>query len=45
MKRCAKTLDEMIGPIPDEIEKEVALSFEISDRIDELMRERGLANQ
>jgi hypothetical protein len=45
MKRCTKTLDEMIGPIPDEIEKEVALSFEISDRIDELMRERGLTYQ
>jgi antitoxin component HigA of HigAB toxin-antitoxin module len=45
MKRCAKTLDEMIGPIPDEIEKEVALSFEISDRIDELMRERGLTKK
>jgi transcriptional regulator with XRE-family HTH domain len=35
----------MIGPIPDEIEKEVALSFEISDRIDELMRERGLTKK
>jgi antitoxin component HigA of HigAB toxin-antitoxin module len=45
MKRCVKTLDEMIGPIPDEIEKEVALSFEISDRIDELMRERGLTKK
>jgi antitoxin component HigA of HigAB toxin-antitoxin module len=45
MKRCTKTLNEMIGPIPDEIEKEVALSFEISDRIDELMRERGLTKK
>jgi antitoxin component HigA of HigAB toxin-antitoxin module len=45
MKRCARTLDEMIGPIPESIEKETTLSFEISDRIDELMHERGLTRK
>jgi transcriptional regulator with XRE-family HTH domain len=35
----------MIGPIPESIEKETTLSFEISDRIDELMHERGLTRK
>jgi transcriptional regulator with XRE-family HTH domain len=35
----------MIGPIPESIEKETTLSFEISDRIDELMHERGLTKK
>jgi transcriptional regulator with XRE-family HTH domain len=36
------TLEEMLGEIPENISREVELSCEISDRIDELMRERGL---
>ncbi len=45
MKRTAKTLDEMLGPIPEAVKNEVDLSFQISDRIDELMRQRGLTKK
>ena len=45
MKRTAKSLDEMLGPIPDSLQKETELSFQISDRIYELMRERGLSKK
>lgn len=45
MKRTSKTLEEMLGPIPANIRKEVDLSFEISDRIDTLMRQRGLSKK
>lgn len=45
MKRTAKSLDEMLGFIPDSLEKETELSFQISDRIYELMQERGLSKK
>lgn len=45
MKRTAKSLDEMLGPIPDRLEKETELSFQISDRIYELMQECGLSKK
>lgn len=45
MKRTAKSLDEILGPIPDSLEKETDLSFQISDRIYELMQERGLSKK
>lgn len=45
MKRTAKSLEEMLGPIPDSLQKETELSFQISDRIYELMRERGLSKK
>ncbi|MDE6301228.1 MAG: helix-turn-helix transcriptional regulator [Muribaculaceae bacterium] len=45
MKRTAKSLDEILGPIPDSLQKETDLSFQISDRIYELMRERGLSKK
>lgn len=45
MKRSAKSLEEMLGAIPEEIKQEVELSFEISDRLDELMRQRGLTKK
>lgn len=45
MKRTSKTLDEMLGPIPENVQAEVDLSFEISDRIDALMRQRGLSKK
>ena len=45
MKRTVKTLEEMLGPIPEPIMKETELSFEISDRIFELMNERGLSKK
>ncbi|MCM1041333.1 MAG: helix-turn-helix transcriptional regulator [Bacteroides sp.] len=41
MKRTVKSLEELLGPIPDAVRQEVDLSFEISDRIDELMHQRG----
>ena len=37
MKRTEKTLEEMLGQIPEQVRYEVDLSFQISDRIDELM--------
>ncbi len=45
MKRTDKSLSEMLGPIPASVQQEVNLSFEISDRIDELMREKGLSKK
>lgn len=45
MNRTSRTLEEMLGPIPVNIQAEVDLSFEISDRIDALMRQRGLSKK
>lgn len=45
MKRTVKSLEEMLGPISEPIMKETDLSFEISDRIYELMTERGLSKK
>lgn len=45
MKRTAKNLDDMLGPIPEVVRHEVDLSFEISDRIDFLMHEKGLTKK
>ncbi len=45
MKQTAKSLEEMLGPIPDTLRKETELSFQISDRIYELMIERGLSKK
>lgn len=45
MKRTAKSLEEMLGPIPDSLQREVELSFQISDRIYELMHKRGLSKK
>lgn len=45
MKRTSKTLEEMLGPIPANVQAEVDLSFEISDRIDALMRQKGLSKK
>lgn len=33
MKRTVKSLNEMLGSVPDSIWQEVNLSFDISDRI------------
>lgn len=35
----------MLGPIPDTLQKETELSFQISDRIYELMQQRGLSKK
>lgn len=45
MKRTAKSLDEMLGPIPESLQQETDLSFAISDRIYALMQERGLSKK
>lgn len=45
MKRSAKTLDEILGPVPDRLQRETDLSFAISDRIYALMQERGLSKK
>lgn len=45
MKRTSKSLEEILGPIPASVQNEVELSFEISDRIDTLMHERGLTKK
>lgn len=45
MKRTAKSLEEMLGPIPSRVQREIDLSFEISDRIDTLMREKGMTKK
>ena len=35
----------MLGQIPEQVRYEVDLSFQISDRIDELMHQRGLTKK
>ncbi len=45
MKRTSKSLDEILGPIPQHIELEVDLCGDISDRIDQLMHERGISKK
>ena len=45
MKKTTKSLAEILGPIPSEIKLEVDLCFDISDRIDLLMREKGLTKK
>lgn len=45
MKRTAKSLEEILGPIPESLQKETELSFQISDRIYELMQQRGLSKK
>ena len=45
MKRTNKSLDEILGAVPEEVTAEVNLSFDISDRIFQLMTERGLTKK
>ncbi len=45
MKHTTRSLDEMLGPIPEHIAIETDLAFEISDRIYRLMNERGLTKK
>ena len=40
-----KKYDEMIGSVPDNIKREISLCFDISDKIDALMKERGLSKK
>lgn len=36
---------DMVRQVPDEIKEEINLTFAISNKIDELMRERGLSKK
>lgn len=45
MKKTAKSLEEMLGQIPANVQKETELSFQISDRIFDLMQNRGLSKK
>ena len=45
MKVRQKKLDGMIGPVPDNIQREVDLCRGIADKIDALMKERGLTKK
>ena len=45
MKRTEKSLDDMFGPIPERLQQQTELSFAISDRIYELMREKGITKK
>lgn len=45
MKHTTRTLEEILGPIPTDLQTEADLSFAISDRIDELMREKGFSKK
>lgn len=45
MKRTAKSLDEMLGVIPERVQAEVNLAFDISDRIFALMLQKGMSKK
>lgn len=45
MKKTSKSLGEILGPIPENIQLEIDLCFDISDRIDTLMHEKGLTKK
>lgn len=45
MKRTTRTLEEILGPIPTDIQSEADLSFAISDRIEELMKAKGFSKK
>ncbi len=45
MRDAKKAYQKMISSVPADIKAEIDLSFAISDRIDELMRERGLSKK
>ena len=45
MRRTNKSLVELMGPIPDHIQNEVNLSFQIANRIESLMQEKGMTKK
>ncbi|MDD6622629.1 MAG: helix-turn-helix domain-containing protein [Bacteroidales bacterium] len=45
MKKAKISLDELFKDIPPEIREQTELTFAISDRIYELMQERGLSKK
>ena len=45
MKQTSRSLQEMLGNIPEDTQIKIDLSIEISDRIEALMQERGLSKK
>ena len=45
MKRTEKSLAQMLGPIPMQVQNQVNLCFDISDKIYSLMVNRGLTKK
>lgn len=45
MKDIRNRYREMVGQVPPQIKEEINLSFAISNKIDALMRERGLSKK
>lgn len=45
MKDIRSRYREMVAQVPPEIKKEINLSFAISNKIDSLMKERGLSKK
>lgn len=45
MKQTSRSLQEMLGNIPEDTQIKIDLSIEISDRIEVLMQERGLSKK
>lgn len=45
MKDIKNKYMDMVHQVPDEIKEEINLTFAISNKIDELMRERGLSKK
>ena len=45
MKEAKNKYDKMLGSVPDNIKREVALCFDISDKIEALMNELGLSKK
>lgn len=45
MKKTSRSLQEILGAIPKDVQMKIDYSIEISDRIDSLMHERGLSKK
>ena len=45
MKTATLQLNALLGDIPEELTMQTKLSFDISDRIDQLMRQNGLSKK
>ena len=43
MKRNEKAYSRMVAAVPDNVRREINLSFDISGKIEALMKERGLS--
>lgn len=45
MKKTQTSMEDMLAIVPPAVKEEIRLSFSISNRIDELMRKRGLSKK